>query len=157
MKFVLLFLLCALAGARLHGQGMIRATTTMHADGSKSNTVVDPEKMTAEETVIDAAGRTIRKVTYLLDEQSQPIGSITYDPKGAILYRVSYKRDGTGRIEEENVTSPTGEFVRRRVYTYGAQNKVTNMVEYDAQGNVIPRAARRPATPSQARPDRKKK
>ncbi len=153
MKTPLLFLACSLCAAALHAQGTIRATTTIHPDGTRSTSVVDPDKMTMEETVYDGANKVLRKVTYLLDERNQPLGSIAYDPKGVILYKASYKRDGAGRIEEESISSAEGQFIRRRVYTYGAQNKVTNMVEYDAQGNIVAQ----PRKTGPGRPDKKKK
>lgn len=129
--------------------GAIRATTTIHQDGTRSVTIVDPEKSTAEETQTDSSGKVLRKVTYLLDDRKQPMGSIAYDAKGNVLYRTTYKRDGMDRVDEESISGADGRFMRRRVYTYGAQNKVTNVVEYDAAGNVI--SAPKPATTSSRR------
>jgi hypothetical protein len=156
MKQTLLLLTLLTAGAALApaqnsgGNGTIRATTTIHQDGSQSVMIVDPEKSTAEEKVSDAGGKLLRRVTYLLDERNQAIGSITYDPKGTILYRATYKRDAQDRVDEESISASNGAFIRRRVYTYGAQNKVTGITEYDANGNVISAPAK-PATVSRRR------
>jgi hypothetical protein len=155
LRFTATSALLVLFAALAQAQAPIRATTTLHPDGNRTTTIVDPEKMTAEETLTDAKGKTLRKVTYLLDEQNQPLGSIAYDAKGTILYRASYKRDAAGRIEEENISSAEGEFIRKRVYVYGAQNKVINAIEYDAQGRVIPKARKATAV-SPGRPDKKK-
>jgi antitoxin component YwqK of YwqJK toxin-antitoxin module len=141
-----------LGSATAHAQGVIRAKSTFYQDGSRSSTIVDPDKMTAEETVTDAKGKVLRKVTYVLDETEQPIGSITYDPKGNVMYRASFKRDANGRVAEENISSAEGVFLRKRVYVYGAQNKVANVIEYDAEGHVItPATVRRAKAVSSAR------
>jgi antitoxin component YwqK of YwqJK toxin-antitoxin module len=143
MKKSLLILVLIAAGATFASaqnggeNGTIRATTTIHPDGSQSVVIYDPDKGTGEEKVSDSAGKLLRKVTYLLDEHNQAIGSITYDPKGTILYRATYKRDAQDRVDEEAISSANGTLIRRRVYTYGAQNKVTGITEYDANGNVI--------------------
>jgi hypothetical protein len=156
-RLFLAALLVLLSAGAAQAQGMIRATSTVHPDGTRTNTVVDPEKMTAEETLTDSTGKKIlRKTTYLLDENNQPIGSIAYDAKGQVLYRSSYKRDAQGRIDEENVSSATGEFLRKRVYQYGAQNRVVSTSEYDAQGRLMPKVAKGiPVSPG--KPDKKKK
>jgi hypothetical protein len=153
MRRVILFLValvgCSVLAQTGWAQAPIRATSTFHPDGTRSTTVVDPDKMTAEETLTDKKGTTLRKTTYLLDEHDQPVGSIAYDAKGTVLYRASYKRDGAGRIEEENITTSEGAFLRKRVYTYGAQNKVANVIEYDAEGRVVQKAKRgTPAAPA---------
>jgi hypothetical protein len=130
--------------ARAQSNGVLRATTTLHPDGTRTVSIVDPDKHSSEETDQDANGKILRKTTYLLDDRSQAFGSITYDAKGVILYRTSYRRDNMGRIDEESITTAAGQPLRRRVYTYGAGNKVTNIEEFDANGNPVvpPRAAR---------------
>jgi hypothetical protein len=155
-RLILAALLALFSLTAAQAQGIVRATSTLHPDGTRTNTVVDPDKMTAEETLTDLKGKVLRKTTYLLDENKQPIGSIAYDPAGNVLYRSSYKRDAQGRIEEENVSSPTGEFLRKRVYQYGAQNKVVSTSEYDAEGRLMPKVAKGIPV-SAAKPDKKKK
>jgi hypothetical protein len=76
-----------------------------------------------------------------------------HDAKGKIVYKSKYLRDSADRIQEETIMSETGETIRRRVYTYGANNKVSGVDEYDANGVLIPRAVK----PSPGRPDKKKK
>jgi hypothetical protein len=140
ISFTLLLFLVTAVGA--HAQGAtIHATSRLYDDGTRSNTVVDSEKRTAEETLEDARGKVLRKVTYLMDDGNQYIGSITYDPKGNIVFRTAYKYDGFGR---------------RRVYAYGPQNKLTNVTEYDAAGNAMVSHRRSgTATPAPARRGKK--
>jgi hypothetical protein len=121
-----------------------------------STTVTDPEKRTTEETLLDSQGKTIRKIVYPLDDRDQPRGALVYDAKGKLVYKSRYQRDAEERIAEETVMNEAGATIRRRVYTYGTGNKVTNVDEYDANGALIPRAATAKPTPP-ARPDKKKK
>lgn len=145
-----------LSSASLFAQGnTIKATTTFHPDGTQTNSVFDPEKRTTEETRVTRQGKVLQKVVYLHDDRNQPLGAVVYDGKGTILYRASYKRDGMGRIDEENITNKDGQPLRRRVYVYGGNNKVARVDEYDPAGNLIvqPRQQR---TQSRGRPDRKR-
>src|SRR4051812_27997806 len=85
-RIALTLLLCVVAPLFARAQGAtIHATSRLYDDGTRSNTVVDAEKRTAEETLEDSHGKTLRKVTYLMDDQNQYIGSITYDPKGTMV------------------------------------------------------------------------
>jgi len=148
---VLLFVaLAPLARAQLTKGDAIKATTTVHADGSRSTLVVNPEAQSAEETFYDTAGKVTQKIVYPLDGQNQPIGAINYSAKGAVIAKSSYQRDAYGRISEETITSATGQFLRRRVYSYGVQNKVLRVDEYDENGVLI-------APPKAAAPERKKR
>lgn len=141
-------------GVSLGADGNIKATMTLHPDGTRTSTVVDPMQGTAEEKTEDSSGKMIRKVTYLLDDRSQPMAAITYNAKGVEMYRSAYKRDASGRIDEENVTAPTGQLLRRRVYTYGGNNKIVNVDEFDGQGRLIPKP---PKSTGPGRPDKKKR
>lgn len=141
-----------LSGPAAFGQGAIKATTTVHGDGTRTETVTDPEKRTTEETVKTSQDKVLRRTTYMLDERNQPVGAIAYDAKGTVLYRASYKRDGMNRIDEETVSNAAGQMIRRRVYQYGANSKVARVDEYDAAGNLLV-----PQRKSAARPDKKKR
>jgi antitoxin component YwqK of YwqJK toxin-antitoxin module len=143
----LLALLCAAAlGQAQESYGTIRATTKVHPDGTKSTTVVDPEKRTAEETVFDAGGKVRQKVTYLLGDGDLALGAIFYDPKGNVKYKASYKRDGQNRVIETSFTSPSEQYLGKRKFIYGSSD-VARVEDYDANGALItrPQAASRAA------------
>ena len=146
----LLALLCAAAFA--HAQesyGTIRATTKLHPDGTKSTTILDPEKRTAEETILDAAGKVRQKTTYLLGDGDLAIGAIFYDAKGNMKYKASYKRDGQQRVIETAFTSTDDKYLGKRKFVYGTGD-VARIEDYDANGTLITRpqaAARGAATP----------
>lgn len=138
----LALLLCLAAAPLAQAQVMtkgnaVKATTTVHDDGTRSTMVVDPEKQSAEETFFDHSGKVIRKTVYPLDGQNQPIGAVLYNPKGQVVTKSSYKRDDFGRIEQETITNANGQILRRRVYAYGSGNKVSRIDEYDANGVMI--------------------
>lgn len=147
--------LASFAQAQFTRGDVVKATTTVHGDGTRSTLVVDPEKQSAEETFFDAAGKVSRKIVYPLDGQNQPIGAINYDARGNIIAKSSYQRDAAGRISEETITSASGQFLRRRVYSYATQNKVSRIDEYDANGVLI--VPPKPASTSRGIPDKKKR
>ena len=142
-----------LCHAQAQSDAPIKATTTMHADGTRSTTVTNPETRTTEETLLDSNGKTIRRIVYALDERDLPTGATVYDKAGKVTYKSTYKRDTADRISEEAIVSANGQPLRRRVYSYGANNKISGVDEYDSNGALIPRAVKT----SPGRPDKKKK
>ena len=115
--------------------------------------MAEPVAQSAEETFYDIGGKVTQKIVYPLDPQNQPIGAITYTAKGAVIAKSSYQRDASGRIGEETITSAAGQFLRRRVYSYSTQNKISRVDEYDANGVLIAP----PVPPKAAVADKKKK
>jgi hypothetical protein len=121
--------------------GTIKATTKLRPDGSSTTTIVDPEKHTAEETVNDAAGKPLKKITYLLGDRDLAVGAIFADAKGNVIYKVSYQRDAYGHVVESSFTAPDGRYLGKRIFVFGAGDKVTEMQDYDANGQLIAPAA----------------
>ena len=117
--------------------GTIRATTKLRPDGSKSTTVLDPDKRTAEETITDANDKPTRKITYVLGERDLAIGAIFADGKGNVIYKVSYQRDAYGHVVESSFTSPDGRYLGKRVFVYGAGDAVKQVQDFDAKGQLI--------------------
>jgi hypothetical protein len=119
--------------------GTIKVTTRLHEDGTKSTTVVDPEKHTAEETFVDAHNKVLRKITYLLGDNDVSIGAIFSDAKGNVTYKASYVRDGANRITETTFSSADGKYLGKRVFVYAGGNgtAATQVVDYDANGQQI--------------------
>ena len=145
---------CVAISARAQeSYGTIRVTTKLRPDGSTSTTVTDPDKRTAEETISDAGGKPLRKITHLLGERDLTIGAIFADGKGNVTYKVSYQRDALGRVVESSFTSPDGRYLGKRVFFYGARDAVSRVEDYDANGQLM--AA--PQTAGGAKPSRKKR
>jgi len=137
-----LFIVIALGAPTLRAQetyGTIRATTRIHEDGTLSTTIVDPEKHTAEETWTDAGKppKVLKKTTYLLGDGDLAVGAIFYDAKSKIIYKASYTRDPAGHVTEAVFSSPDDQYLGKRVFVYGAGNTATQVIDYDARGQVI--------------------
>lgn len=122
--------------------GTIRATTKLREDGSKSTTIVDPEKRTAEETITDSGNKVLRKTTYLLGDHDLAVGAIFYNAKGVAIYQASYQRDAQGHVVESSFTSPDGRYLGKRLFVYGAKDAVSQVQDYDANGVLITSAAK---------------
>jgi len=135
--------------------GTIRASTTVNGDGTRSMVVNNPDTGAMEETVTDAAGKTLRKATYQVDEAGHPKNAIFYDAKGKVTSKAVYQRDSTGRIDRETIFAANNQVIRKRVYHYGAKNKVSGIDEFDGENRPIVRA--KPATASRGRPDKKRR
>lgn len=140
--------------AAAQGDGnVVKATVTMLPDGRQKNTVVDPEKRTTEETILNNKGKLLSRTVYDMDERGQTVGATFFDAAGKALYKATYKHDAADRIAEENYVSLAGKPMGRRVYTYGLNNKVTQIDTYDPDGNLV--VPQKPA--GAARPDKKKR
>ncbi|MDQ3623438.1 MAG: hypothetical protein M3463_13270 [Verrucomicrobiota bacterium] len=154
--FLVSLLLLALVGPGARAQSDAppkKVVLTVLADGRRKSTVTDHEKRQSEETITDNRGKLLSRTVYTLDETNQPHQATFYDPKGTVLLRAGYVRDPFGRVVEEAFQSPAGKPLGKRVYTYGAGNKVTRIDAYDPGGNLVV-----PAKPARAaRPDKKKK
>ena len=141
MKISVLILALFLAAATVRAQesyGTIKSTTKLHNDGSSSTTVVDPEKRTAEETLRDAKGKVVRTTTYILGEGDLAIGAVFSDPKGNVIYKASYQRDGMGRVIEASFTNPDGVYLGKRLFDFTG-GPTARVEDYDAKGVLISR------------------
>jgi len=150
LAFLLILLAAPLARAQFTRGDAIKATTTVHSDGTRSTMLVNPETQSAEAIYYDLGGKVTQKIVYPLDGQNQPVGSVSYNAKGAIVAKSSYVRDGSGRISEETLTAANGQFLRKRVYSYSTKNKISRVDEYDANGVLL-------TPPRAAVPDKKRK
>ncbi len=133
----LLLLTVPLARAQSDSNGTIKATTKLRLDGSKSTTIVDPNKRTAEETITDAGGKVTKKITFLLGDDDLALGAIYADGKGKVIYRESYKRDAYNHIVESSFTSPDDKFLGKRLFIYASGNGTPRIEDYDANGNLM--------------------
>ena len=132
-----LLLTAPLACAQNDTYGTIKATIKTRLDGSKSTTIVDPDKRTAEETITDAGGKVTKKITYLLGDGDLALGAIFSDGKGKVIYKESYKRDAYNHIVESSFTSPEGKYLGKRLFIYGSGNSAPRIEDYDANGNLM--------------------
>jgi hypothetical protein len=127
--------------------GTIKVTIKQRPDGSTSTTKLDPDNHTAEETIVDAAKKVLKKTTYLLGDKDVAIGAIFYDGKGNAVYKASYTRDEVGHVTEASFSAPDGRYLGKRVFVYAGGNgdTATQIIDYDANGQQI--AAAQPVAP----------
>jgi hypothetical protein len=126
--------------------GTIRATTRLRPDGTKCTTIIDPEKHTAEETLLDSKDKVLKKTTYLLGDNDVAVGAIFRDAKGNVIYKATYQRDAAGHVTEAAFNAPDGRYLGKRVFIYGSGGDTSpQVVDYDANGQQIAQA--QPAAP----------
>jgi hypothetical protein len=116
----------------------IRAKTTVHGDGTRTEMITNPVDKTMRATTYDAADKVIGKVLNRLNDDLEPIEAFAYDPNGKPLYRTEFKRDFNGRVTEMIDYTTENKLIRRLVYSYDSVGKVTGIKAYDANGREIP-------------------
>jgi hypothetical protein len=131
--------------------GAVKATTRILPDGSKATNIVNPDKREATETVTDAAGKLLRKTWYSLDERDFTTGAIHYDAKGNIRYKETFKRDGADRITATYLYSKDDKYLGRRETIYDSRGNPTQIDDYDAKGNLMPKATPTPTSSKRRR------
>jgi len=124
-------------------QNAIKATTTLHDDGGRTELVNDPMERIGTATTYDGAGKLRQKAVYQLDGASQPVSGVFYDAKGKVVLKAVYRRDASNRLGESFEYAPNDKLIRRLVYEYGAGDKIKNIRAYDANGTEIPNAKKR--------------
>jgi|GEM_PF-2279827 len=146
----LLFLALLLCGPLLHAQeaSSVRTRTLVHPDGSHTSATTDFEALTMDEKTYSASNRLLRHVSYTLNENHQPVGSVVYDLKGNPLYKATYRQDvAFDRIKEEHRFTMDGQFIEKLIFHYNPQGAIARTEVVDAQGRtqVAETASRRRA------------
>lgn len=105
-----------------------------------TTTIVNPDTRTAEETLKDAAGKTLKKTVFTLDERNFSTGATFFDAKGNVRYKETYKRDYADRVVESSLFSAAGKPLGKRVFSYDSRGNA-QVQDFDAGGNLIAPAA----------------
>ena len=140
---ILLFTLTALASAL----PAIRITNREYPDGSGSSRELDPTKHQSTESFYDSSRRLTHKVVCKLDERLAPVSAISYNAKGVVYQKSTYKLDGEDRIIQEVIYDAKGNLLGTKNYNYSIRNGSSVAISvdtYDANGNLIqtPRLAK---------------
>ncbi len=133
----LLVLAAVPAFAQSDDASVVKATTVVHGDGSRTDTQTDLSTASSEEKTFDSSGKLTRRVVYKLNELGKPVEGTAFTPKGDVLYLFTYTRDSMGRISEERDTTPKGDLIQRFVYHYDSNGHVAGIDAFDAQGNPL--------------------
>jgi hypothetical protein len=121
----------------------IHATTTLHADGTRTVTITDPEKHSSEAATYDAGNRLIHRIVYTLDDNNRPSGGIVYSPTNQPVFKTAYKHDDFNRVTEEDDYTMDDQLMRRFIYEFGPDGKVIRIRAYDGQGNELQESSAR--------------
>ena len=133
---ILLFALTALASA----VPAIRITNREYPDGSGSSRELDPTKHQSTESFYDSSRRLTHKVVCKLDERLAPVSAISYNAKGVVYQKSTYKLDGEDRIIQEVIYDAKGNLLGTKNYNYSFRNGSSVAISvdtYDANGNLI--------------------
>jgi hypothetical protein len=130
-------LLPALCPAQDASDNTIHAITTLHADGTRTVAITDPDKHSSESDTYDAANKLIEKIIYALDDNNQPATGVVYTADNRPAFKTTYKRDDFNRVSEEDDYTMDDQLLRRFVYEFGADGKVIRIRAYDAEGNEL--------------------
>lgn len=139
MKKIRTLLFCFLASAvqAQDSGGGIKVTSIMHEDGTKTVTTIDSDQHTSESVTYGPRDKVRQRIVYVLNENDVAESGTVYSPTGQIVFKAVYKRDGLNRVTEEIDSTPDGVMLRRFVYEYGANGKVSRIRAYDAAGNEM--------------------
>ena len=101
----------------------VKSTTTLHQDGSKTETVKDSFKHEMTETIYDARGVVIAKKKFLLGASGDPTQGTIYDGAGNVIATVQFFFDDLGRVIEERCTNTNHEVFQRVIRQYDVNGK----------------------------------
>jgi len=129
MKHFSAFLGVYLLAAAVLGQGAnpavskINARTVYHQDGTRTESVKNPETREFSESVYDARGVVISRRLYLLNERGQVVQGNIYDGAGNLVARSQSFFDEFGRPKEDRLVNLQGEVFQQTIHEYGADGK----------------------------------
>lgn len=102
---------------------MVSATTTLHADGTRTDAVKDLIKHELSETTYDSRGVAIAKKKFLLADNGEPTQGTIYDGADNVIARVQFFFDDLGRVIEERLTNTRNEIFQRVIRQYDVAGK----------------------------------
>ncbi len=118
----------------------MRITNREFPDGSGSSREVDPTKRQSTESFYDSTRRLTHKIVQKLDERLAPVSAITYNAKGLVTQKSTYKLDGEDRIIQEVIYDAKDNLLGTKNFHYGTRNGGSVVIEvdtYDSNGNLI--------------------
>jgi hypothetical protein len=115
--------LAALSGAGATAQSRLAATkvearTTLHDDGTKTESVRDPNKHELTETIYNARGVVIGRKIFLLGAAGDPVQGVIKDGMDHVIANAQFFYDDLGRLIEERCSNTQGEIFQRTIHKY---------------------------------------
>ena len=130
-------LACAAPGyAQEEGGNPIKVTSTLHGDGSRTDTTRDIDNHVMETKTYNASKKLVQRCVFTLDDQGLATEGVMYNAKDVIVARMAYKYDALGQMSEQVNKAPNGSPLGKLVFTHDAKGRVT-VQAFDAQGNPV--------------------
>lgn len=121
--FLGVFLLVAAVQGNNPAASMIKARSIYHPDGTRTESVNNPDTHELTETTYDARGVVVSRHLYLLNERGQVTQGTIYDGAGNLVARAQSYFDEFGRLKESRLFNLQGECFQQSVHEYGADGK----------------------------------
>jgi hypothetical protein len=108
----------------------------VNSDGSRTTYRFDDaqHKCVAETTTEE--GQLRQKIRYELDETGRFSSGRTFGPDGKLGFASRYKYGGAGRLEEETQTNESGAVLHRIIYRYDESGRPTGYSVFDGNGKL---------------------
>ena len=103
--------------------GVVVGKTIIHPDGTKTESVSDPNTRQMEQKTFDTNGVLVLRRLYQLNERSQPVMGNIYDGAGNLIARAQSYFDPFGRLQEERLSNLQGEVFQQVVHEHDDKGK----------------------------------
>jgi hypothetical protein len=104
--------------ASAQAASIVSGKTILHTDGTRTESVSDPNTGEMEQKTFDASGVLILRRLYRLNERGLPIMGNIYDGAGNLVARAQSYFDAFGRLQEERLSNLQGEVFQQVVHEY---------------------------------------
>ena len=103
--------------------GIVVGKTIIHPDGTKTESVSDPNTRQMEQKTFDTNGVLVLRRLYQLNERGLPMMGNIYDGAGNLVARAQSYFDPFGRLQEERLSNLQGEVFQQVVHEYDDKGK----------------------------------
>lgn len=100
---------------------IVSGKTILHNDGTRTESVSDPNTGELEQKTFDANGVLILRRLYRLNERGLPVMGNIYDGAGNLVARSQSYFDAFGRLMEERMSNLQGEVFQQIVHEYDSK------------------------------------
>lgn len=118
-----IFLSLAVASPLAAQLDSVTGKTIIHSDGTRTESVSDPNTRQMEQKTFDANNVLILRRHYQLNEKGQPVMGNIYDGAGNLVARSQSVLDSFGRLQEERLSNLQGEVYQQIIHEYDTQGK----------------------------------
>ena len=118
---------------------MIHARGIYHPDGTRTESVKDPETKVLTETTFNPNNVVVSRHVYLLNENGQVVQGNIYDGAGNLVARSQSTFDEFARVKESHMMNLQGEVFQQTFYEYGADGKAKKpkVVNYNVKAPTM--------------------